>query len=231
MNDVSAPAPMAIAIYDMDKTITRRPTYAPFLFHAAAAHGPVRLLLAPFVLLTIFLYAVRLIGRARLKEISHALLLGDRLSGAAAARLAASFADRVVADGLLPGAVAQIAADRAAGCRIVLATASYAFYARAIAARLGIDDIVATGVVTDADGTLRARIAGENCYGAAKRRMVEVWLAAEGLRREDCFIRFYSDHVSDAPMFEFADEAVAVNAHPPLRALALARGWPLVDWR
>ena len=43
-------------------------------------------------------------------------------------------------------------------------------------------------------------------------------------------IRFYSDHVSDAPVLEWADEPVAVNAHGPLRTLAKARGWPIVDW-
>jgi phosphoserine phosphatase len=43
-------------------------------------------------------------------------------------------------------------------------------------------------------------------------------------------VRFYSDHVSDAPTFAWADEPVAVNAHGPLRALARARGWRIEDW-
>jgi phosphoserine phosphatase len=75
------------------------------------------------------------------------------------------------------------------------------------------------------------RITGENCYGPAKLRMIEAWLAAEGIAREKAHIRFYSDHVSDAPTLDWADEAFAVNPHGPLRAMAVGRGWTIFDWR
>ena len=41
----------AIAIYDMDKTVTRKATFTPFLFHAAWRLAPLRFLLLPLVLL------------------------------------------------------------------------------------------------------------------------------------------------------------------------------------
>ena len=65
-------------------------------------------------------------------------------------------------------------------------------------------------------------------YAAAKRAMVEDWLAAQALTGAP--LRFYSDHPSDAPMFELADEAVAANPNRALRAMAVARGWAVVDW-
>ena len=37
------------AIYDMDRTVTRRATYTPFLLHCALRRAPWRLLLIPFV--------------------------------------------------------------------------------------------------------------------------------------------------------------------------------------
>ena len=40
-----------LAIYDMDRTITRHATYTPFLLHCAARRAPWRLLLLPFVIL------------------------------------------------------------------------------------------------------------------------------------------------------------------------------------
>jgi phosphoserine phosphatase len=43
-------------------------------------------------------------------------------------------------------------------------------------------------------------------------------------------VRFYSDHVSDRPVFEWADEAVAVNPDAKLRRLAAERGWAVEDW-
>jgi phosphoserine phosphatase len=113
----------------------------------------------------------------------------------------------------------------------VLATASYRLYAAAIGKRLGFDDIVATNTLIGLDARVSARIDGENCYGPAKLRMILAWMAAEGLKREEVRVRFYSDHASDAPAFEWADDAFAVNAHAELRALARERGWPILDWR
>jgi phosphoserine phosphatase len=42
-------------------------------------------------------------------------------------------------------------------------------------------------------------------------------------------VRFYSDHASDAPVFEWADEPVAVNPHAKLAKLAATRGWTVED--
>ena len=53
----------------------------------------------------------------------------------------------------------------------------------------------------------------------------------EGLDREAVHIRFYSDHVSDAPVHHWSDEAVAANAHDRLVRLAEAEGWEIHDWR
>jgi hypothetical protein len=68
-----------LAIYDMDRTVTRRATYTPFLLHCAIRRAPWRLLFLPLVLLSMLAYAARLIDRARLKEINHRLLLGGRV--------------------------------------------------------------------------------------------------------------------------------------------------------
>jgi phosphoserine phosphatase len=58
--------------------------------------------------------------------------------------------------------------------------------------------------------------------------MIEDWLTKERVTR--AHVRFYSDHASDAPVFEWADEPVAVNPHDRLRKLAGERGWPVEDW-
>ena len=52
------------------------------------------------------------------------------------------------------------------------------------------------------------RIAGGNCYGPAKRAMIEAWLADQGINRAAAYVRVYSDHVSDVPSFDWADEAI-----------------------
>ncbi len=214
-----------IAIYDMDRTITRRGTYIAWLLFWAWRRAPWRLLLLPATGMFGAAYLLGLIDRGRLKEASQALLMGAGVTRADVDEVAAAFADRVA---VLPGALAQIARDRAEGRRLVMATASYAFYAEAIGRRVDIADIIATRSVWTGD-RLVARIDGENCYGAAKRSMVDVWLAR--LSRPPVHVRAYSDHVSDAPLFERADEAVATTPSPKLRSLAKVRGWRIVDWR
>jgi HAD superfamily hydrolase (TIGR01490 family) len=220
-----------LAIYDMDRTVTRRATYTPFLIHAALSLAPWRLLLLPIVALTMLAYVLKLVDRGRLKEINYRLLVGAGVPPGRLEPVVESFAERQVAANILPGARAAIAADKEAGRRLVLATASYRLYAAAIARRLGFDDVIATETGLDAKGRVTARIDGSNCYGLAKRDMIEAWLQRQGLARDAVHIRFYSDHVSDAPSHRLADEPVAANAHRRLVRLAQAEGWEVLDWR
>jgi HAD superfamily hydrolase (TIGR01490 family) len=217
-----------LAIYDMDRTVTRVGTYTPFLLHCALRRAPWRLALLPLVLGSMLLYFARLIDRARLKEINHHLLLGARRSPAQLKPLVDGFARATLANNIRPGARAAIARDHAEGRRVVMATASYRLYAEAIADALGFDDCIGTNSIIGLDRRVHARIDGDNCYGPAKLRMIEEWLAVEGVERGH--VRFYSDHASDAPVFDWSDEPVAVNPHGPLRRLAGKRGWRVEDW-
>jgi len=219
-----------LAVYDMDRTVTRRPTYTPFLLHCAIRRAPWRLLLLPLVALSLLAYALRLIDRAKLKEINHHLLLGHLVHMSALKPLVESFADRQVATNIRPGAREAIARDKGEGRRLVLATASYRLYADAIAERLGFDDVIGTGSVIGLDDRVHAKIGGENAYGEAKMRMIADWVEHSGLKGVHGHVRFYSDHVSDRPAFEWSDEPVAVNPHGKLRRLAGERGWAVENW-
>jgi HAD superfamily hydrolase (TIGR01490 family) len=220
-----------LAIYDMDRTITRRATYTAFLIHAAGRLAPWRLLLLPLAGFLTLAWALRLVGRERLKEWNYILLVGRGVAPGRLEPVVESFAQRTLETNVLPGALTRIAEDRRAGRRLVLATASYDLYAAAIGRRLGFDDVVATRTRRDPRGRIVARIDGSNCYGLAKRDMVEAWLQREGLSRDSVHVRFYSDHISDAPMHRWSDEAVAANADARLIRLARAEGWEVVSWR
>ncbi len=221
-----------VAMYDMDRTITRSGTYSGFLIHVARRRQQWRLLLLPLVALAGLAYALRLIDRSRLKAINLRLLVGKRFARAEIAPLAESYADKVVARGLHPAALEQIAADREAGYRLLLATASFHLYVDAIAKRLGMDDVLATQL-DEPDGSdhIHARLSGDNCYGDAKFARIDGWMAANAITRDRAHIRAYSDHVSDHPMLRFADEAVATTPSRALRKLAPRMGWTVVDWR
>jgi len=219
-----------LAIYDMDRTVTFNGTYTGFLIHVARAMAPWRLVLLPCVVLLMLAYVLKLLSRQRLKELNQALMIGFHVERARLMPHVESYADKVLATNLRADAVAQIARDRADGYRLVLATASYRLYVEPIARRLGFDAVIATDHLTQDLRYVRAKIAGENCYDTGKLRMIKAWMAAQAIDRTQTHIRAYSDHVSDAPMLEFADVPIASNPHKPLAKLAAVRGWTRVDW-
>ncbi|MEW4468344.1 HAD-IB family hydrolase [Parasphingorhabdus sp. JC815] len=218
-----------IAIYDMDRTITVRGTYTPFLFHMLFARAPWRLIFLPLLPFGFIGYGLKLISRKSLKTYNQRLLLGSRPKLAKMMPHIESYADKVMEMNSYPKAIKQVEADRAEGRKLVLATASYELYVNAIAARLGFDAVIATRLKID-QGRVLPEIVGENCYDEAKLDRIKAFLNEQGLEREAVYIRAYSDHISDAPMLEYADEPIATTPSGPMRLLAKKRGWKILDW-
>ncbi len=212
------------AIYDMDKTITRRASWTAWLVFFARTEAPARLLLAPLLPVPALAYALGALDRKGLKQAAQRIMMGARVPRATVERAARNFADSFGAANELPGALAAIEADRAAGLTPMLATASLRYYVGPLAARWGFDRIVATDSVWDGD-VLTPAIAGENCYEMGKLRMI---LAA--LTHRPARVKFVSDHFSDLPVLLWADEAIAANPSPALRQAASERGWRVFDW-
>lgn len=216
---------MDIAIYDLDKTITRRPTFTHFLLFFAKRHRAFRLALLPVWILALVGYRFGLYGRKPLKQFGIALFMGRYVPARILDRAASDFVGNVVMRDLQPGAIAAIRADRQKGRRLVIATAAPEFYAREIGRQLGFDDVIATRhVVTDASD-LSHEIDGENCYGEEKLKTVMGWLDMQQIERANCYIVAYSDHASDAPLLDWADQGYLINPSSKLKKLADSKKW------
>lgn len=215
-----------LAIYDMDKTVTRLSTGRPLILYSLKYHNRWRWVFFPVLLVVGLAYGCKLLNRTQGKYLALRLMIGPVIP----THVAQGFARQTMGGNICAGAHQQIAADRAAGYQLVLATASQRFSAAPIGEALGFDVVIASENFLTADGQALAKPDGANCYGIEKLRRVEHWMAQTRIARADAHIRFYSDHVSDAPLLAFADEGFAVNAHPPLRALAARRGWRIEDW-
>ena len=211
-----------IAIYDLDRTLTRRATYTPFLLFIARHIAPWRLLLLPVWVGMMIGHKLGLYGRAGLKQAGFALFVG-KPADPRLPPLITAFAKRTAA-ALYPGAQRKWAADGEAGAMRIIATAALELYAGAIAEQLHADALIATPM--DAAGKL---IEG-NVFGDGKYQRVLDWFAASGMDRAECHILFYSDHASDAPLLDWADEGVLVNAAAKGCRLADLRGWRVVDF-
>ena len=214
-----------IALYDLDRTVTRAPTFTPFLISMAASGNPLRLLGVPLWVLAMLGHKAKLYGRKSLKQFGLRLLVGREVRNARLQPRIDAFVARQLAGNIQPGARRQIAADRAIGARLVLVTAAPEIYAEALADALGFDACIATRHLRDAQGNLLALIDGENNYGPVKIARVEAWLAAQGLSRTSCHLTAYTDHASDAPILNFADTGVLVG-----RYAAPQGSWTQADW-
>lgn len=220
--------PLRVAVYDLDRTLLRTPTFTLFLLWAARRDAPWRLLLLPALAALMIGHALGLYGRDRFKPAAIRLMLGRTIAQARAERLATRFAAWRVPRDVPPGATACIARDRAEGFRLLMATAAPEFYAGAIADALGFDAVVASRHRRDAAGNWLPALDGPNCYGAEKARRVSEWLVANGY--EAAHIRAYSDHVSDAPTFALAREAWLVGRGGRTKRRAAGHGWAAIDF-
>ena len=214
-----------IAVFDLDRTITRRGTWTPFLL-SVARRRPRKFLALPGILATYARYRLGQVPRGAVKE----RMLRGVLAGAPRREVesfAAAFVDRLLARGLRPGARAAIERHRRAGHRLVLATACFDILAEQVAARLGFESVVCTRSSWDSEDRILDRIDGADCYGAAK---LDALRAALPCPREACRLLFYSDSAADLPLLLWADHGVLVNPSPRLKTLALARGLQITNW-
>ncbi len=220
-----------IAIYDLDRTLLRKPTFTPFLMFAARKLAPWRLLWLPVWIAAMIGYRLGLYGRKSLKQFGLKLFVGRAIAEDSAAQLAQEFADSVIPAGLQRGAILQIAKDKDAAHFLIIATAAQDVYVQAVARKLGFDAILATRQIRSPAGGYMHRFDGENCYGPEKLRRIIEFLQSQKIERKGAEIVFYTDHHSDAAVLDWADTGVIVNGNAALTAMARARGWSHQDWR
>lgn len=219
-----------ITIFDLDRTLTKSGTYSPFLLYFARLNAPWRLAFVPAVLACMAGYKLGLMSRKTLKQTMHRLMIGPSISRARIEAFADQFAERQLARNVYPQAAALIEREAAQGRMLIVATAAHSLYAQPIAVKLGIRHVVGTRS-TWRDDQLTPFIAGTNCHSGEKLVHLAAYLAEQRIDRRRADLRFYSDDVSDRPIFEYCDERIAMNPSRRLKVLAERKGWQVLDWR
>ncbi|WP_119157321.1 HAD family hydrolase [Caldimonas tepidiphila] len=140
--------------------------------------------------------------------------------------------EAAVAPRLVPGMQELVRRHREAGDLCALVTATTRFIAEPFGRLFDIRHVLATesACLATPDGGYSGEIDGEPCWREHKVARVHRWLAQAGLRLED-FERswFYSDSASDLPLLEAVTDPMAVRPDARLRALALQRGWRILE--
>ena len=128
---------------------------------------------------------------------------------------------------IAPAARHAIAAHRAAGDVIVLATGATQYAAEAVAHGLGIEHTLCSRLEV-ADGRFTGRLAAM-CFGRHKIALVETFARDHGI--DLATSTFYSDSYNDLPTLGRVGTPVAVNPDVRLWRHARARGWRIEQWR
>ena len=212
------------AIFDMDRTLTRTGTWSRYVFRVNKTR-PTFYLRLPLLGLHAILYKLGLASRCSVKE--HGLKTIRWVPRHKLEAIAEAFAEEEVRSGLRQRTLSVLEQHRRAGDRLVMATAAAELVARPIAKKLGIDYVICTELEWSADGFLTGSLSGENCYGPAK---LDAVLAANESASFARPISAYSDHVSDTPFLEWADQPVAVNPCRGLTRIAAMAGFRVEDW-
>ena len=111
-------------------------------------------------------------------------------------------------------------------CAIV--TGSTAYSARPLAEVLGIPHVLCTRMRSEA-GMLTGELETPVCYGPGKVALAEEWAQEHDVDLSRSI--FYSDSISDLPLFERVGERFCVNPDPRLAWTARRRGWTVLKWR
>jgi putative phosphoserine phosphatase/1-acylglycerol-3-phosphate O-acyltransferase len=126
---------------------------------------------------------------------------------------------------LYPQMAALVAAHQRAGHLTVIATSATRYLAEPLAADLGIRNFLVTQLVVR-DGIFTGEPVRPVCYGAGKVHWARALAAREDVDLSASW--FYTDSITDLPLLEAVGQPRVVAPDPPLRRLALRRGWPIL---
>ncbi|MFF8430849.1 HAD family hydrolase [Streptomyces sp. NPDC016566] len=125
-------------------------------------------------------------------------------------------------------AASLIEEHHTAGRDVVIVSTSGAEVVEPIGEMLGADRVVATRMVVGDDGCFTGEVE-YYAYGPTKAEAIRELAASEGYDLDRCYA--YSDSVTDLPMLRAVGHAHAVNPDRALRREAVARGWPVLEFR
>ena len=211
----------ALAVFDLDGTITRRDTLLPFLL-SCLWRRPWRLPRLLWAVPLLGAYVIRR-DRGRFKGgLIHATLGG--LPRGFLEHCAAQFVPRLLQRGLFREALLAIETHRGRGDRLVLMSASTDLYVPLISRALRFDQTVCTRVQWRPDDLLDGRLASANCRGAEKRRCLEALLA----RERPAQVSAYGNSRDDLLHMRLAQRGYFVNGSA--RLLEANSGIEVVRW-
>lgn len=142
--------------------------------------------------------------------------------------LIAEMLDEVIEPLVYAEALFLIDEHKRAGRKVYVVSASPEEFVRPIARMVGIDDIIATRIRTDAMGRYVPEL-DQYVMGPGKTEAMQRVADEDGIDMAASFA--YSDSITDIPMLEAVGNPVAVNPEGELKEEAEERGWPIIEFQ
>lgn len=145
----------------------------------------------------------------------------------------AHFMASVVQPAIRPQALALVREHQRQGDEVVIVTATNEFVTRPIAQAFGVPALIAVELTRDESapvaGWITGEIQGTPSFREGKITRVTDWLSDRGLGWVDVESTFYSDSINDLSLLEYVTHPVVTNPDERLRAVAMERGWRILD--
>lgn len=143
------------------------------------------------------------------------------------------FMAQVVLPAIQPQALALVRQHQDCGDEVIIVTATNEFVTRPIATAFGVSELIAVELERDTapggTGWITGEIKGVPSAREGKVTRVEQWLASRELGWADVECTFYTDSMNDLSLMERVSYPVATNPDERLRAIAIERGWRILD--
>lgn len=195
---------ISASIYDFDHTVYDGDCLIDFWLYLLPRR-PLALFLIPFQVFMGILFLLRIVRLSRFK--SFFLLFVHRIKSERLDKYVRNFWDGHKKK-IFPWVRGRLADERKNGHYLICNSASPRFILEPMVSELGFDLLMCTEF--DAvDGRQTNRMNGTNCRGEEKVRRIEKWTAEEGIDLHT--VNAYSDHLSDIPMFELAENSFLVD--------------------
>jgi len=177
--------------YDFDKTIYDGDSSTDFFFYMVF-HRPYLLIFAPYFLLMLLLYSIKIISKKKIKELLFFFVPWHKNIDKIVDKFWQKNANKIFD---------WYAIQKKDNDLII--SASLDFLLKPIMDMLNIKNWISTKY-----DVKTGKINGENCYGEEKLKQFRLQFSGHQLEA------FYSDSMSDFPMFKESNEAYLVNKKP-----------------
>ncbi len=143
-------------------------------------------------------------------------------------RWRADFIDRWIKPIIFPGAAKLLQKHRDRGDTLLIISATHLFVTEPVADLLQVDHLLSTEPEI-VNNRYTGRFVGTPTFREGKVTVLNQWMKDNKVNLEGS--HFYSDSMNDLALLESVETAITVDPDDQLKAIAEARGWPVISLR